>query len=114
MGTTEGTAGARGAEGLSQVAVALDTSDRATFEHWCALFGPRVGVLKVGLEAYVRWGPSAVEIARRHARAVFLDLKLHDIPNTVAAGARRGVRSLEGSPLRGRGRAADGIVEADA
>jgi orotidine-5'-phosphate decarboxylase len=94
MGTTEGTAGAHGAEGLSQVAVALDTSDRATFERWCALFGPRVGVLKVGLEAYVRWGPSAVEIARRHARAVFLDLKLHDIPNTVA-GAVHSARELD-------------------
>lgn len=86
--------GKGGADGLEQVAVALDTNDRATFESWCALFGPRVGVLKVGLEAYVRWGPSAVEIARRHARAIFLDLKLHDIPNTVA-GAVRSARELD-------------------
>ena len=53
-----------------------------------------MGVLKVGLEAYVRWGPPAVEIARRHARAIFLDLKLHDIPNTVA-GAVRSARELD-------------------
>ena len=79
--------------GLDQVAVALDTNDRATFERWCALFGPRVGVLKVGLEAFVRWGPPAIEIARQHARALFLDLKLHDIPNTVA-GAVRSAREL--------------------
>lgn len=83
----------REAGGLDQVAVALDTSDRATFERWCALFGPRVGVLKVGLEAFVRWGPAAIEIARRHARGLFLDLKLHDIPNTVA-GAVRSAREL--------------------
>ena len=71
---------------LDQVAVALDTPDRETFDRWCALFGPRVGVLKVGLEAFVRWGPDAVDEARRWGPRVFLDLKLHDIPNT-AAGA---------------------------
>jgi orotidine-5'-phosphate decarboxylase len=69
---------------LERVAVAVDTPQRAEFSRWCELFGPRVGVLKVGLEAFVRWGPGAVEEARRSARAVFLDLKLHDIPNTVA------------------------------
>ena len=82
------------AGGLERVAVALDTNDRATFERWCALFGPRVGVLKVGLEAFVRWGPPAIEIARRHARGLFLDLKLHDIPNTVA-GAVRSAREFD-------------------
>ncbi|MCB9378884.1 MAG: orotidine-5'-phosphate decarboxylase [Holophagales bacterium] len=70
--------------GLERVAVALDTADRREFEAWAELFGPRVGVLKVGLEAFVRWGPDAVAVARRHARGLFLDLKLHDIPNTVA------------------------------
>jgi orotidine-5'-phosphate decarboxylase len=85
---------ARSGGGLDRVAVALDTHDRATFERWCALFGPRVGVLKVGLEAFVRWGPPAIELARRHARRLFLDLKLHDIPNTVA-GAVRSARELE-------------------
>jgi orotidine-5'-phosphate decarboxylase len=69
---------------LDRVAVALDTADWETFESWCRLFGPRVGLLKVGLEAYTRWGPRAVEVAGTHAGQVFLDLKLHDIPNTVA------------------------------
>lgn len=77
---------------LDRLAIALDTSDWETFERWCEQFGPRVGVLKVGLEAFVRWGHDGVAVARRHARRVFLDLKLHDIPNTVrgavtAAGA---------------------------
>jgi orotidine-5'-phosphate decarboxylase len=52
-----------------------------------------VGVLKVGLECFCRFGSSGVEEARRHARRLFLDVKLHDIPNTVAA-AVRAVRSL--------------------
>jgi orotidine-5'-phosphate decarboxylase len=66
------------------LAVALDTSDWQTFQGWCEFFGPRVGVLKVGLEAYTRLGPRSVETARKHGRRVFLDGKLHDIPNTVA------------------------------
>jgi orotidine-5'-phosphate decarboxylase len=78
---------------LAAVAVALDTAERDTFRRWCASFGPRVGALKVGLEAFVRWGPPAVEEARRQARAVFLDLKLHDIPHTVA-GAVGAAREL--------------------
>jgi orotidine-5'-phosphate decarboxylase len=69
---------------LDRLALALDTSDWPTFLRWCRYFGPRVGVLKVGLEAYTRWGLRAIEVARRDANALFLDLKLHDIPNTVA------------------------------
>jgi orotidine-5'-phosphate decarboxylase len=78
---------------LDRIAVALDTAERDEFARWCALFGPRVGVLKVGLEAFVRWGPAAVAQARGAARRLFLDLKLHDIPNTVA-GAVRAARAL--------------------
>jgi orotidine-5'-phosphate decarboxylase len=78
---------------LQRVAVALDTDSRDQFRRWCRELGPRVGVLKVGLEAFVRWGPPAVEEANRTSAGVFLDLKLHDIPNTVA-GAVRGAREL--------------------
>ncbi len=76
---------------LERVAVALDTSDREEFGRWCRLFGPRVGVLKVGLEAFSHWGPEAIAEAREHGKAVFADLKLHDIPSTVA-GAVGAVR----------------------
>lgn len=78
---------------LERLAVALDTADWERFDAWCALFGPRVGYLKVGLEAYVRFGPRAVERARASGARVFLDLKLHDIPNTVA-GAVGAAREL--------------------
>ncbi len=78
---------------LDAVAVALDSADWSTFSRWCALFGPRVGVLKVGLEAFVRFGPAAVAEARGAGGRVFLDLKLHDIPNTVA-GAVHSAREL--------------------
>lgn len=81
-------AAARARRPLDRVAVALDTSDWTRYESWCRLFGPRVGLLKVGLEAFVRWGPRAVETARAEGAGVFLDLKLHDIPNTVRGAAR--------------------------
>ena len=81
-----------GADPLRRVAVPLDTSDRETYRAWCRRFGPRVGALKVGLEAFTRWGPAAVEEAAAEGD-VFLDLKLHDIPNTVA-GAVAAARDL--------------------
>jgi orotidine-5'-phosphate decarboxylase len=56
------------------------------------LLSPFVGVVKVGLSLFVEHGPAAVRPFRDQGAAVFLDLKLHDIPNTVenaaaAAGA---------------------------
>ena len=77
---------------LETVAVALDTAERETFRRWAAWFGPRVGVLKVGLEAFVRFGPPIVEEARRAGGRTFLDLKLHDIPNTVAGAVRSALK----------------------
>lgn len=59
---------------------------------------PSIGVLKVGLELFVREGPRAVEIGKDLGLDVFLDLKLHDIPATVAgavaSAASLGVRYL--------------------
>jgi len=56
------------------------------------------GVLKVGLELFVRDGPAAVRLGEELGAAVFLDLKLHDIPETVdravASAANFGVRYL--------------------
>ena len=78
---------------LRRVAVALDTDDRDTFSRWCSLFGPRVGVLKVGPRVFLRWGRAAVEEAAGTGAEVFLDLKFHDIPSTVA-GAVGAAREL--------------------
>jgi orotidine-5'-phosphate decarboxylase len=44
---------------------------------------PHVGVVKVGLSLFVEHGPKAVEAFQKLGCQVFLDLKLHDIPNTV-------------------------------
>lgn len=66
--------------------VALDTADRERLTTLARAVAPSVGGLKVGLQAYSVLGPDAVTLAAAHA-PVFCDLKLHDIPNTVAAAA---------------------------
>ena len=57
-----------------------------------------VGMVKVGLELFVEAGPAAVGIGEAVGRPVFLDLKLHDIPETVERAVARasalGVRML--------------------
>jgi orotidine-5'-phosphate decarboxylase len=49
---------------------------------------PFVGRFKVGKESFTRFGPEVVAIVREHGAGVFLDLKYHDIPNTVKGAAR--------------------------
>ena len=70
----------------SPLIVALDTADPARLDALAGAVAPHVGLVKVGLQAYIALGPRAVSLARAHA-PVFLDLKLHDIPNTVAGAA---------------------------
>ncbi len=71
------------------VAVALDAPDLETAAQWAALVTPHVSTVKVGLELYLRYGPQVVATVRGASRvSVFLDLKLHDIPATVAGAAR--------------------------
>jgi orotidine-5'-phosphate decarboxylase len=44
---------------------------------------PWFGVFKIGLELFTRFGPPVCAVVRESKRKLFLDLKLHDIPNTV-------------------------------
>ncbi len=72
------------------IAVALDAPDLETALRWAAAVGPHVSTVKIGLELYLRDGADAVRKAHEASggRDTFLDLKLHDIPNTVAGAAR--------------------------
>ena len=71
------------------VAVALDAPDIDVAAHWATLVTPYVSTVKIGLELYLRYGPTVVATVRGGSGVrVFLDLKLHDIPNTVAGAAR--------------------------
>ncbi len=48
---------------------------------------PVVGLFKIGKESYTRFGPDAVKAVQNYGSNVFLDLKYHDIPNTVKGAA---------------------------
>ena len=70
------------------IAVALDAPDAETAARWAQAVTPHVAVVKVGLELFCRTGPSIVQSVRgASGTGLFLDLKLHDIPNTVAGAA---------------------------
>jgi orotidine-5'-phosphate decarboxylase len=74
--------------GANPVFCALDTPD---LDQALALgrgLGSAVGGLKLGLEFFSAQGPAGVAAVARLGRPLFLDLKLHDIPNTVAAALK--------------------------
>jgi orotidine-5'-phosphate decarboxylase len=81
-----------------RLAFALDFPTLAEARQGAALVTNAVGVLKVGLELFVSEGPRAVELGRELGCEIFLDLKLHDIPETVeravASAAAHGARYL--------------------
>ncbi len=72
----------------NRIALALDLPLPEGLAAWDRV-APHVGVAKVGLSLFVEHGPRAVEEFLRRGARVFLDLKLHDIPNTVELAAEK-------------------------
>ena len=70
----------------SRLITALDTASLDQAVGWARLVAPHSALLKIGLEFFLSHGPAGV--AAINQRPVFLDLKLHDIPNTVAGAVR--------------------------
>ena len=89
----------------SKVIVALDYPDAASALQLVARLAPDLCRLKVGKELFTRAGPQLVEDLAARGFDVFLDLKFHDIPNTVAgachAAAELGVWMLNVHALGG-------------
>jgi orotidine-5'-phosphate decarboxylase len=66
------------------LALALDNVDSLpALSNLVNAVAPSIGVFKVGLEQFTRFGPEVLDIIRKADRKIFLDLKFHDIPNTV-------------------------------
>jgi len=77
---------------MTEIAIAYDvpTLDRALALDRALGDGPEYA--KIGLQLFTAAGPEAVKALRTRGRRVFLDLKLHDIPNTVKGAAAEAAR----------------------
>ena len=73
---------------------AIDTNDIATATSIAKQIRPYIGGLKLGLEFFTSCGISGLSTMKEFDLPLFIDLKLHDIPNTVSS-ALRGILALE-------------------
>ena len=72
----------------SPIILAVDTSDFNTARAWIDATRESIDIYKLGLEFFLTFGAEGIEsIARESGASIFLDLKLHDIPNTVKKSA---------------------------
>lgn len=78
------------------IVLAVDTTDIERARDWVKATQSSISVIKLGLEFYLAHGKSGISYVREAAPdlQLFLDLKLHDIPNTVA-GATRAIADIQ-------------------
>jgi len=83
---------------VEKIIVALDVATNKEALRLASLLADDVGLFKIGLQSYTAEGPALIRPISFFGPKVFLDLKLHDIPNTVAkaveAAGTLGVRML--------------------
>src|SRR5205814_4506871 len=75
-----------------KIIVALDVPEASQALELAARLDPALCRVKVGKELFVAAGPAVVEELHARGFEVFLDLKFHDIPNTVAGACRSAAR----------------------
>jgi len=66
-----------------KVIVALDTIDNDKIRYLLSELRDSVEIFKIGLQSFIFFGPDIIKMVKDCGYKVFLDLKLHDIPNTV-------------------------------
>jgi orotidine-5'-phosphate decarboxylase len=67
-----------------KIIFALDVEHFSEAQKWVNLLKGHVGIFKVGKQLFTHAGPKVIDMIRQKGQKVFLDLKFHDIPNTVA------------------------------
>ncbi len=72
------------AEAKKRLIFALDVDSFEEAQEWVKRLHTKVGLFKIGKQLFTKCGPEIVEMVRAEGGEVFLDLKYHDIPNTVA------------------------------
>ena len=84
---------------------ALDVDNLEDARNWVEQLHEQVGVFKIGKQLFTKCGPEVVNLVQAGGAEVFLDLKYHDIPNTVAMAGlealRLGVRMFNVHALGG-------------
>ncbi len=75
----------------AEIIVALDEPSLGEAQRLMDRLAGHAFFFKVGLQLFTAAGPAAVEAVKAHGARVFLDLKLHDIPNTVASAVQSAV-----------------------
>ena len=97
---------------------ALDVDNLDDARSWVEQLQGQVGVFKIGKQLFTRCGPEVVNLVQAGGADVFLDLKYHDIPNTVAMAGlealRLGVRMFNVHALGGFEMMAKLVAEVDA
>jgi len=72
------------ADPKDKIIFALDVDHFSEAQRWVTLLKDHVGIFKVGKQLFTHAGPKIVDMIRQKGQKAFLDLKFHDIPNTVA------------------------------
>jgi orotidine-5'-phosphate decarboxylase len=67
-----------------KIIFALDVDHFSEAQRWVNLLKDHIGMFKVGKQLFTHAGPKVIDMIRKKNQKVFLDLKFHDIPNTVA------------------------------
>jgi orotidine-5'-phosphate decarboxylase len=79
-------------QAVDKLIFALDANSYEEALSWIELLSGHVGMFKVGKELFTSVGPKIVESIKQRGQRVFLDLKFHDIPNTVARAGEAAVK----------------------
>ncbi len=67
-----------------RIIFALDVEHFSEAQQWVNLLKDQIGVFKVGKQLFTHAGPKVIDMIRKRNQNIFLDLKFHDIPTTVA------------------------------
>jgi len=78
-----------GADSSGKIILALDTEGFKEAEKFVELLRDYVGIFKIGKQLFTCCGPEIIEMIHYHESKVFLDLKYHDIPRTVAGAVEQ-------------------------
>lgn len=76
----------------AELVLALDVDSASQASYFVNRLYPKIKLFKIGPRLFIAAGPGIIKFIRKKRAGVFLDLKFHDIPNTVAEAVRQAVR----------------------